>query len=237
MTESNGGSAEYQNIIGNLDNIGDLLEEELLNKKVEEAEVTNPLNGMLALLFPLVGFSNTSGTLHIIKAGLGTNVMVPFTRAAQLGTSIQEATAVVEATKAAVPEMTKGGLRSIINLAVKFGPLLLQVLGIVAGIAFAVYHTLNTFSTIGEEFSQLYERIAALETELGRTTAQLQKANQRIDTANQQINQANQNINTLQTGLINLEKFANQKISELQKQVKGMEELIKKKPRTKHGRV
>ncbi|MFB2893766.1 hypothetical protein ACE1CI_12710 [Aerosakkonemataceae cyanobacterium BLCC-F50] len=69
MPEPNGGSAEYSNTIRNLDGIGDLLENELLNKKFTEPDLTNSMESLNASVTPFRMFNGeyVSSVFHYYK--------------------------------------------------------------------------------------------------------------------------------------------------------------------------
>lgn len=229
MTEPNGGSAEYTNIIDNLDNIGNLLEEELLNKKIEESEVSNPLNGMLDLLLPVIAGTAAVGPPTIISMQLkgASYQAVSFSQGGQLVPAMQQASSAIQTMKSAAPNFIQGGLRSIINFVTKVPIVVWRVLGVVVAAGLAVWQVMDTAAKIGDEVNALYERAAALEVELGRANAQIQKANQKIDALNQEVITANQNIQVVSQGLVSLETSTNKKISTLQKRGKRRARLNK----------
>ncbi|MFB2897260.1 hypothetical protein ACE1CI_30460, partial [Aerosakkonemataceae cyanobacterium BLCC-F50] len=212
---------EYDTIITKVDGVGQKIDNELVGKKFESADINNPLNDLMGSLLPVLGAVSAGAftTIKIPVAGAANNI-VSFTRMQQLSTAVSSLSSTAQAGQAATSGILQGGIRGILSFGKMLLPLVAQIVAVIAALAFTAWEIWNTFDTIGQSVSHLYEAKAELEVKVGSFEAKMN----RIEAENR----------ALKTGLATLERTTNQqlqqqatKIQNLEAEVAGLETLIK----------
>ncbi|MFB2893765.1 hypothetical protein ACE1CI_12705, partial [Aerosakkonemataceae cyanobacterium BLCC-F50] len=208
MPEPNGGSAEYSNIISNLDGIGDLLENELLNKKFVESDLTNPMENMNASVAPILG---TFATSAIITMPMPNNPLnqIALEAANSLDDAFKALQGGANAFKGAASGMINGGIRSLLNFGKAVLPLVGQIVAVLVAFGVVAFEIWYTFDQIGQSVSYLYEAKAELEVKIGSLQAENRALKSGLATlertTKQQLQQQAVKIQTLEVTVANLE--------------------------------
>jgi len=149
---------EYDTIVTKVDNVGQKIDQEIVDKKFESSDLNSPMDGISANLLPLVGMFASAGAASMALPMPGNPVnQIVFEAAGALDDALKALQSGAGAFKGAASGMVGGGIRSLLNFGRAVLPLVGQVVAVVAAVGVVAFEIWHTFDQIGQSVSHLYE--------------------------------------------------------------------------------